>query len=159
MAYVPANLALDGAGTLGSRSAGGRHWFLRGTDAVTSVIGAGYVSDAGDKGMTAGDLVTYIKTDGPDVYELAVASISSGAATLEGRSTILGASAATLVGFYGTAPAAQPSGAAQAAVTTTAATTTTPWGFSTSTQADAIVTLVNAVRSALVTVGLIKGSA
>lgn len=60
--------------------------------------------------------------------------------------------------FYGVTPVVQPTAAAQAAVTTTAATTTTPWGFSTSTQADAIVTLVNRLRADLVTLGLIKGS-
>lgn len=159
MAYVPANLSLDAGSTLGSRSAGGRRWYLRGTDAVTTVVGSGYVSDAGDRGMTVGDLVTYVETDTTDVYELVVTGITSGAATLDGRSTILGASTTSLVAFYGSAAVAQPSGAAQAAVTTTAATTTTPWGFSTSTQADAIVTLVNALRSAAVTLGLIKGAA
>lgn len=63
------------------------------------------------------------------------------------------------VGFYGTAPIAQRTGAAQAAVSATAAQTTTPYGFSTSTQADAIVTLVNELRSSMVALGLIKGSA
>lgn len=83
-----------------------------------------------------------------------------------------------IIGFSGTG---QPVGGNQAAVTdtvgaalgTTAATTTTPWGFATSTQADAIATrvnqlrvdslsqtvLVNQLRSDLVTLGLIKGSA
>ncbi len=62
------------------------------------------------------------------------------------------------VGFYGATPVVQPLGAGQAAVSTTAATTTTPWGFTTSTQANAIVSLVNQMRSDLVTLGLIKGS-
>lgn len=62
-------------------------------------------------------------------------------------------------GFYGTTPIAQRAGAAQAAVTTTASQTTTPYGFSTSTQADAIVTLVNELRASMVALGLIKGSA
>lgn len=47
----------------------------------------------------------------------------------------------------------------QAAVATTAPTNTTPYGFSTSAQAAAIVTLVNELRAALVAVGIIKGSA
>jgi len=38
-------------------------------------------------------------------------------------------------------------------------TSTNPYGFSTSTQANAIVTLVNELRAALVASGLIKGSA
>lgn len=49
--------------------------------------------------------------------------------------------------------------AAQAAVATTAATSATPFGYTTAAQADAIVTLVNELRAALVAVGIIKGSA
>lgn len=65
------------------------------------------------------------------------------------------------LGFYGTTPIIQRSGSAQAAVSTTASvsSTTSLWGFSTSTQADGIVTLVNELRAALVAVGIIKGSA
>jgi hypothetical protein len=84
-----------------------------------------------------------------------------------------------IMGFSGTDN--PPSGALQGAVTgtvgsalgTTAATSTTPWGFATSTQADAVTTLVNTLRvdvlantalvnqlrSDLVELGLIKGSA
>lgn len=83
---------------------------------------------------------------------------------------LVGQSTTDLVGFYGTTPIVQRSGAAQAAVATstitTAATTTSPWGFATSTQADAIAaqvvllrTLANENRAALVALGLIKGSA
>jgi len=61
-----------------------------------------------------------------------------------------------IIGWSGTG---QPASASQAALGTTAATTATPWGFATSTQADAITTLVNQLRSDLVTAGLIKGSA
>lgn len=63
------------------------------------------------------------------------------------------------LGFWNATPVVQPSGAAQAAVATTAATNSTPYGYSTQAQADAIVTLVNALRSALVSAGIIKGSA
>ena len=69
-----------------------------------------------------------------------------------------GQSASDKVGFYGATPVVQASSANQAAVTTTAATTTSPWGFASSTQANAIVTLVNELRSDLVSLGLIKGS-
>jgi hypothetical protein len=51
----------------------------------------------------------------------------------------------------------QPAGAAQAAVATTASTQTTPFGFTTTAQADATVTLVNEIRSALVENDPIKG--
>jgi len=70
----------------------------------------------------------------------------------------VGQDSAALISFYGATPLAQQSGANQAAVGTTAATTTSPWGFSTSTQADAIVTLVNQLRSDLVDLGLIAGA-
>ncbi len=59
----------------------------------------------------------------------------------------------------GIAPVGMRSGSAQAAVTTDAATSTTPYGFSTAAQADAIVTLVNEMRAALIAVKVIKGSA
>lgn len=72
--------------------------------------------------------------------------------------TGLGQSTTDTISFYGVTPVAQRSGSAQAAVTTTAATTTTPAGYSTVTQANAIVTLVNELRAALVALGAIKGS-
>lgn len=93
----------------------------------------------------------------------------------------LGSATTDKISFYGVTPVVQPSGAAQSAVATTAittvvttaATSTTPFGFSTSTQPNAIVaavnsliagqasviTLVNELRSDLVSLGLIKGSA
>ncbi len=71
----------------------------------------------------------------------------------------MGQSITDLIGFYGLAtPIAQRTSASQAAVTTTAAQTTTPYGYSTAAQADAIVTLVNELRAALVALNLIKGS-
>jgi hypothetical protein len=61
--------------------------------------------------------------------------------------------------FHNSTPVIQRAGAAQAAVATTAATNVVPYGYTTQTQADAIVTLVNEMRDALVEKGLIKGSA
>lgn len=61
-----------------------------------------------------------------------------------------------IMGFDGTG---QPKGADQAAVSTTAATTTSPAGYTTTTQANAIVTLLNEIRRALVEAGVIKGAA
>jgi hypothetical protein len=92
---------------------------------------------------------------------------------------ILGSSASELVGFYGATPVNQPDTIASvttasiATVTTTAATSTTDgWGYTTSTQADAIVTAVNslitragvlttqgnAYRTALIELGLIASA-
>lgn len=68
-------------------------------------------------------------------------------------------SAAHKLGFYDAVAIVQRAGAAQAAVATTAATQTTPYGYTTAAQADAIVTLVNECRAALVALGLIKGAA
>lgn len=56
-------------------------------------------------------------------------------------------------------PGATQASASQAAVVTTAPTNSTPYGYSTSAQALAIITLVNAIRTALVDTGIIKGSA
>jgi hypothetical protein len=70
----------------------------------------------------------------------------------------LGDATTDKVGFYGVTPIVQRSGKDQAAVDTTAATSTEPYGFS-STQANAIIALVNEIRAALVAIGIIKGSA
>ena len=63
------------------------------------------------------------------------------------------------LGFWNAAPIIQPASANQAAVAGTAATNIAPYGFTTAAQADAIVTLVNQLRSDLVAAGLIKGAA
>lgn len=74
------------------------------------------------------------------------------------QGTVLGASTTDLIAFYGATPIAQRTNSSQAAVSTTASTTTTPAGYTTTTQANAIVTLVNELRAALVALGAIKGS-
>lgn len=60
--------------------------------------------------------------------------------------------------FYGGTPMARSTLAAAAIATTVAVSTTTgaitSWGFSTSTQADAIVTLANELRALVVALGL-----
>lgn len=65
----------------------------------------------------------------------------------------IGASATSLVAFFGATPVAQQT--SPVAVTTDAATSTTnAYGYSTSTQANAIVTAVNTIISDLKTLGL-----
>lgn len=98
---------------------------------------------------------------------------------LSGGAAIGGTSADT-TGLFGATPVAQPAATNQAAVTTTAITavtttassTASPVGFTTTAQADALVaavnalitraalmnTLLNQLRSDLVTLGGIKGS-
>ena len=81
--------------------------------------------------------------------------------------TNMGQSTAEKIGFYGVTPVIQPAATAQSALATTAITTV---GSTTLTAADlttlnsiqarvvALTTLVNQVRSDLVTVGVIKGA-
>lgn len=45
-----------------------------------------------------------------------------------------------------------------AKVVTTAATSTTPYGFATAAQADNLVSLVNAMQTALIAAGIMKSS-
>lgn len=71
----------------------------------------------------------------------------------------IGAAVTSLVAFHGSTPIAQRSGAAQVAVAATGSTNSSPFGFTTAAQADAIVTLLNEIRAALVAKGIIKGAA
>jgi hypothetical protein len=71
---------------------------------------------------------------------------------------VLGKATTSLVALHGSTPVDQRSGAAQAAVATTGATNSSPYGFTTAAQADAIVTLVNELRAALVEKGVIAGA-
>ncbi len=71
--------------------------------------------------------------------------------------TKIGTATTDKLGFYNATPIVQRTSASQAAVVTTPATNSSPYGYSQA-QADAIVTLVNELRAALVAVGLIKGS-
>lgn len=94
--------------------------------------------------------------------------------------TTLGQSTSDLISLYGVTPVAQRSGSDQAAVATlsgsvatTSASNSSPYGYTTASQADAIVstvnslitkvnstiTLENELRAALVALGAIKGSA
>lgn len=70
--------------------------------------------------------------------------------------TVLGQSASDKLGFYGLAtPIVRGTAAAVAATTLAVSTTSSQWFFSTSTQANAIVTLVNDLRAQLVALGLV----
>jgi hypothetical protein len=75
---------------------------------------------------------------------------------------VLGSLSTSTVGFYGATPVVRPSGAGQADILSTAAVSsiaTTAWGYATSTQANGVITLIRAIRTALVTdLGLLSGS-
>lgn len=92
----------------------------------------------------------------------------------------IGGAVTDKISVYGVTPIVQRSGAAQAAVTTaaitvpgtTAATSTTPFGYASTTQADAVpasivaidtrvdalTVLVNELQASMVAFGVIKGS-
>jgi hypothetical protein len=73
--------------------------------------------------------------------------------------TKIGTATTQKLSLWNATPVVQPASANQAAVAGTAATNTAPYGFTTSAQADGIVTLLNELRAALVTIGAIKGAA
>lgn len=94
---------------------------------------------------------------------LTSASVSLGDAVnfgfATGTGTKIGTATGQKIGFWNATPIVRPASANQAAVAATGSTNVTPFGYTTAAQADAIVTLVNALRTALVNMGLIKGSA
>jgi hypothetical protein len=72
----------------------------------------------------------------------------------------LGNAAADTLAFHGVTPVAQQAATNQAAPASTApvSISATQWGFSTSTQAARVINCLLELRTALVTLGLIKGS-
>jgi hypothetical protein len=94
------------------------------------------------------------------------ATTLAGALTMSNNNIVAGTGAGTKIGtattqklgFFDATPIVQPAGADQAAVATTGATDVTPFGY-TEAQANAIVALVNEMRSVLVNLGLMKGAA
>lgn len=72
--------------------------------------------------------------------------------------TKFGTATTEKLSFHNATPTVQRAGAAQAQVATTGSTTTTPYGYTTSAQADGIVALLNEIRAVLVEKGLMKGS-
>jgi len=69
----------------------------------------------------------------------------------------MGASASSLLSFYGVTPIVQPTSATQAALTLTTATSG-GFGFSTSAAFNAFSAQLENIRASLVLLGLLKGS-
>ena len=69
------------------------------------------------------------------------------------------ATLSTTIAAGGPWPVGVRASADQAAVITTGATSTTPFGFATAAQADAIVTLINELRTSCIAARIIKGAA
>lgn len=73
--------------------------------------------------------------------------------------TKIGTASTQKLGFFNATPIVKPSGVSQAAVATTnPVNTSTNWGFAASSQALALITLSNAMRTALVNLGLMAGA-
>lgn len=82
-----------------------------------------------------------------------VAGTSITGATINGST--LGASASSTVGFYGATPVVQRATAAShTVIATTNAVTSSPWGFSTSTQANAAIAAIAEIQATLLALGI-----
>lgn len=112
-----------------------------------TIVGTAATQTLTNKTLTSAIVTTGITTS--------VANIITDTTT----GTQIATATAQKIAFHGSTPVIQRVGAAQAAVVTTASTQTVPFGYATAGQADAIVTLVNELRAAMVEKGLIKGSA
>lgn len=78
MAYVSANLVkLAGNGPTGAQL-----WSLSGVDAIATVRGAGFISDAKNMGMRVGDQVIYSDTATPLTSLSRVTVVASTGATM-----------------------------------------------------------------------------
>jgi len=72
----------------------------------------------------------------------------------DSEGTCLGQDSSDKIGFYGETPAARRTGTFTTVTTTAASNTTDAWGFTTSTQANGIVSTLNEVVAVLVASGL-----
>lgn len=71
-----------------------------------------------------------------------------------GAGHVFGKTSSDKIAFFGGTPTTRPSSATAVATTVAISTTTTKWGYSTSTQANAIVTAVNALIGIVTSLGL-----
>ena len=99
-----------------------------------------------------------VATSQADIDSGTITGVAISSASVTDATSITLSSAGTAIFFSSAAAIAQPSGAAQAAVATTAATTGAATYGLTSAQMNGVVTLLNGIRTALVNLGLIKGS-
>jgi len=83
------------------------------------------------------------------------------AGSFSASGAVIGATTSDTLAFYGGTASGQPASASQAAIVSSAVVSisATQWGFGSSAQAQGVVNLLIEVRSALVALGLIKGSA
>ena len=86
MAYTGNTLSLTSVAPI---EGGWKEWTYVTTDSLSTVKGAGYISDASNRGMEVGDFVKVVNTTTPAYAIYAVASISAGAATLATTAIVL----------------------------------------------------------------------
>lgn len=108
---------------------------------------------------TSANVITIDATSGVSITGSITLSDAKNIVVNTTTGTKIGTATGQKLGFWNATPVIQQASASQAAVAVTGATNTTPFGYTTSAQADAIVTLVNAIRLALVNTGIIKGAA
>lgn len=85
MAYT-GNTFSQLAGTI---EGGFKLWVYTTGDALATVKGAGYFSDAVNRGVEVGDIVLVINTATPAFAIYAVSAVSAGAATVAGTAIVL----------------------------------------------------------------------
>lgn len=105
--------------------------------------------------MYSGGLSTLVATWSATALTLPAYDIALDSTT----GTKFGTAITQKLAFFNSTPIVQRASAAQTAVAVTGSTNVTPFGYTTAAQADALVTLANECRAALVAFGLIKGSA
>lgn len=123
--------------------------------ATVSTLTVSNVATAGSAVVTGGATVSTLTVSNAGTFGSSVTA----AQALVSLSAMIGSSISSLIGFHGSTQVSQRQGVAQAAVSTAATVSNSGvFGYSTNTQADGIVTLVNEIRAALVEKGIIKGS-
>lgn len=159
-----------GDGTVPVTSLGGdgstttRFYREDGTFAVPAYpVGANPTASAGLSAVN-GSAATFLRSDGAPAIDQAITPTWTGAhafsagitgTTINFSSSITGDSLVAVNGFGCNGKTAQTEVTVNAAVVNTAATNITPYGYTTQSQADDIVTLLNQIRAALVANGIL----
>ena len=73
------------------------------------------------------------------------------------KTYVLGTVSTDTLTFFGATATAQPASTTAVSATALASTAITVWGFTTSTQGDAVVTLIRAIHANLISLGLKAG--
>ena len=85
MAYTTTTLSCLAGGPV---EGGWKLWFYNTTDALATVLGAGYVTDATAKGMEAGDFVIVANQTNPAGYILQAQTVAAASGFTPGAATL-----------------------------------------------------------------------